>query len=121
MALPPPPGARTDEIGLNIGGPVDSTEWHYLDTANAQQGPCTADTMKQLLAAGSIHQATYVWNEAMPAWCEYSQSSLASGGTMPPDALGRVLISELDGWGGERGESYKSELPHSRGPPPALD
>ena len=84
MALPPPPGARTDEIGLNIGGPVDSTEWHYLDTANAQQGPCTADTMKQLLAAGSIHQATYVWNEAMPAWCEYSQSSLASGGTMPP-------------------------------------
>ena len=33
---------------------------------------------------GSIHQATYVWNEAMPAWCEYSQSSLASGGTMPP-------------------------------------
>ena len=32
---------------------------------------------------GSIHQATYVWNEAMPAWCEYSQSSLASGGAMP--------------------------------------
>ena len=25
----------------------------------------------------------YVWNEAMPAWCEYSQSSLASGGAMP--------------------------------------
>mgnify|MGYP003311799039 CR=1 FL=1 len=84
LTLRSPPGARTDEIGLNIGGPVDSTEWHYLDTANAQQGPCTADTMKQLLAAGSIHQATYVWNEAMPAWCEYSQSSLASGGTMPP-------------------------------------
>ena len=105
MALPPPPG-RTDEIGLNIGGPVDSTEWHYLDTANAQQAVHRRHD-EALLAAGSIHQATYVWNEAMPAVRVLVELAGERRHDAARDALGRVLISELMDGGRGRGESYK--------------
>lgn len=45
-----------------------TTQWHYADRHNQQQGPVDANWLQAAYARGEVDAATLVWREGLPAW-----------------------------------------------------
>ena len=53
-------------------GPV---YWYYLDDKREQQGPLPIEELKELADKGGINADTYVWNENLPEWILWKETS----------------------------------------------
>ena len=67
-AVPEPPSA-----------PPPPIEWFYMDLDNVQQGPTSDDGLRQLYNMGDIHDFTFVWHEALPAWAPLKDQGVVQG------------------------------------------
>ena len=69
-------------LGLGLANPnpnpnqVDTTEWHYMDSTNTQQGPVTTSQLRELYENGTLYASTYVWCEEMDSWKELKQAPI---------------------------------------------
>ncbi|MGB3867466.1 MAG: GYF domain-containing protein [Xanthobacteraceae bacterium] len=76
--------------------------WFYAD-GGKQLGPFSEDQFRDLIAAGTIMAATYVWAEGMAGWQRAGEvPGLMTGGTRPPrpPSLDRGNIAGADFGGG---------------------
>jgi type IV pilus assembly protein PilA len=82
-----------------------STNWHYADRSNQQQGPVDATWMQAAFARGEITAATLVWREGLPAWQplaaaapELGIAAIAPAARSAAPAAGRpAIVAPRDG------------------------
>ena len=65
--------------------------WYYM-LNNERFGPVSENSIRDLLANGTINIDTLVWTEGMTAWVKFSQSSLVGGMQLPPSAPTQTYI-----------------------------
>ncbi len=61
--------------------------WYYAE-GGEQRGPVSDEDFQRLVANGTVHAATLVWQEGMPEWKHYGEIAGR------PSALGSVACSE---------------------------
>lgn len=59
--------------------------WFYVDAARQQQGPVSADELKERLARGELRADTLVWQAGMSEW-QPLQQAMSLPAPMPPTA-----------------------------------
>ena len=60
-----------------------SEQWFYTDAAQQQQGPVTADELRQLAARGHLGRGSLVWTAGMPQWAPADSVPQLAGAFAP--------------------------------------
>eukprot|EP00457_Paulinella_chromatophora_P005683 gb/GEZN01005700.1/.p1 GENE.gb/GEZN01005700.1/~~gb/GEZN01005700.1/.p1 ORF type:complete len:501 (-),score=110.82 gb/GEZN01005700.1/:176-1678(-) len=99
--------------------PAD-VEWHYLDANAEQQGPVSAEILKQMLIAGQIDATTYVWNEGMEEWSPFIEVEVLQDTVAKAVEAAKTVSSGDDGTAGpEEGDKvwfYVDKYRQQQGP-----
>jgi len=77
---------------------VSESKWYYLDADRNQNGPVTAEVIRNALQAGSISEATLVWRDGLSEWRPLAQllGELGMSTTAPPPPSASSADADAD-------------------------
>ena len=75
-----------------------ATSWHYANRTGQQQGPVSAETLRELFMRGEVTRESLVWRDGMVRWLPLAQVGgevgIPAGSAMPPPMPGMYPPSQ---------------------------